>query len=359
MDQPFASTQWEPFWPEFDHQGQPHWAQHPVLQDSGTIKSMVTPGYKPVRRFLQDDDRPFYAPERLDLDLATHSYPGIRVCYPMYGPSYTLSTLPPRYNSPTSSAVSSSLIGSSVSDAEPSWSVTDAQSQRHTPRPYHRDDGSYQTLYGSGSDWPSQQCIAMHDVQQYPDAQPESAAAEEETTYQTTPYGLLPQEGYHPMHDEAPLNSSIEQSEAHTLRDEGRDVIEPQLRTRRPQAARRASLSHVSSTGRKRSARDRRGSIPGQDNHSLGSTAIRAFPCTFATYGCPSTFTSKNEWKRHVQTQHMRLGFWRCDQCPDVHCKPNDFNRKDLFIQHVRRMHPVSLESELADETTIETNTPN
>lgn len=55
----------------------------------------------------------------------------------------------------------------------------------------------------------------------------------------------------------------------------------------------------------------------------------------------------------------MRLGFWRCDQCPDVHCKPNDFNRKDLFIQHVRRMHPVSLESELADETTIETNTPN
>ena len=29
--------------PEFDHQGQPHWAQHPVSQDSGTIKSMVTP----------------------------------------------------------------------------------------------------------------------------------------------------------------------------------------------------------------------------------------------------------------------------------------------------------------------------
>lgn len=63
----------------------------------------------------------------------------------------------------------------------------------------------------------------------------------------------------------------------------------------------------------------------------------RAFPCPFAAYGCPATFGSKNEWKRHINTQHMRLGYWRCDLCDQV--RPNDFNRKDLFIQHMRRMH--------------------
>lgn len=63
----------------------------------------------------------------------------------------------------------------------------------------------------------------------------------------------------------------------------------------------------------------------------------RAFPCPFAPYGCPATFGSKNEWKRHINTQHMRLGYWRCDLCDQV--RPNDFNRKDLFIQHMRRMH--------------------
>ncbi|KAF2151357.1 hypothetical protein K461DRAFT_314217 [Myriangium duriaei CBS 260.36] len=63
------------------------------------------------------------------------------------------------------------------------------------------------------------------------------------------------------------------------------------------------------------------------------------FPCPFAAYGCTSSFGSKNEWKRHVSTQHLRLDLWRCDQCGDRDTRPNDFNRKDLFIQHLRRMH--------------------
>jgi hypothetical protein len=72
----------------------------------------------------------------------------------------------------------------------------------------------------------------------------------------------------------------------------------------------------------------------------------RHFPCPLATYGCQSTFSSKNEWKRHVSTQHIKLGFWRCDLCVttiDPHDEHtlyhNDFNRKDLFTQHLRRMH--------------------
>ncbi|QDS67842.1 hypothetical protein FKW77_007478 [Venturia effusa] len=75
---------------------------------------------------------------------------------------------------------------------------------------------------------------------------------------------------------------------------------------------------------------------------SASAGLIRPFPCPLATYGCQSTFTSKNEWKRHVSTQHIKLGFWRCDMCPptDPHNTIyNDFNRKDLFTQHLRRMH--------------------
>lgn len=65
------------------------------------------------------------------------------------------------------------------------------------------------------------------------------------------------------------------------------------------------------------------------------------FPCTFHHYGCFATFANKNEWKRHVSSQHLQLGYYRCDMdgCADYHKGFNDFNRKDLFTQHCRRMH--------------------
>lgn len=76
------------------------------------------------------------------------------------------------------------------------------------------------------------------------------------------------------------------------------------------------------------------------------SDSQRYFPCPLTMYGCTSTFSSKNEWKRHIGTQHIKLGFWRCDLCSttvDPHDHEtvyhNDFNRKDLFTQHLRRMH--------------------
>lgn len=80
----------------------------------------------------------------------------------------------------------------------------------------------------------------------------------------------------------------------------------------------------------------------------ISTVHTRPFTCTFKLYGCPATFGSKNEWKRHVSTQHLRLGIWRCDlatclpnQREDVVSEViyNDFNRKDLFTQHIRRMH--------------------
>lgn len=80
----------------------------------------------------------------------------------------------------------------------------------------------------------------------------------------------------------------------------------------------------------------------------------RAFTCVFNFAGCASTFASKNEWKRHVSTQHLNFHSWVCDlgDCGKAHTssspkngsggqisKGPTFNRKDLFTQHLRRMH--------------------
>ncbi|KAI4120227.1 MAG: hypothetical protein LQ338_007169 [Usnochroma carphineum] len=87
------------------------------------------------------------------------------------------------------------------------------------------------------------------------------------------------------------------------------------------------------------------------------SAHTRPFVCFFRRYGCTSRFGSKNEWKRHVSSQHLCKGIYRCDiggcvprptkssSSPSsleeqaAEYSPNDFNRKDLFTQHLRRMH--------------------
>ena len=96
-------------------------------------------------------------------------------------------------------------------------------------------------------------------------------------------------------------------------------------------------------------------------NKHITTVHTRPFVCAFKIYGCVSTFGSKNEWKRHVSSQHLRLGFWRCnmDRCypqqrmdgdDEGELVYNDFNRKDLFMQHVRRMHAPPTSSSAADK---------
>lgn len=105
----------------------------------------------------------------------------------------------------------------------------------------------------------------------------------------------------------------------------------------------------------------------------------RPFICVFRFAGCASTFASKNEWKRHVMSQHLVLHYWLCDIDICAHnknslttAKPSRrnkaarraaeqtlklesigpplpdgaiFNRKDLYTQHIRRMHtPVHVQ---------------
>jgi hypothetical protein len=114
---------------------------------------------------------------------------------------------------------------------------------------------------------------------------------------------------------------------------------------------RRGSSASKSSTSGKASKKSRRISNAVKKHIEVDEDR-RPFPCALTHYGCTSTFSSKNEWKRHVSTQHIKLSFWRCDLCPvstdakdDHTVYYNDFNRKDLFTQHLRRMHAAPKEA--------------
>ncbi|KAK0388307.1 hypothetical protein NLU13_4552 [Sarocladium strictum] len=87
----------------------------------------------------------------------------------------------------------------------------------------------------------------------------------------------------------------------------------------------------------------------------IRSSHRRPLTCVFHYAGCQSTFSAKNEWKRHVLSQHLGLFYWHCtlDHCsqanplhahgrsiaPGIPAYGSIFNRKDLYTQHVRRMH--------------------
>lgn len=117
----------------------------------------------------------------------------------------------------------------------------------------------------------------------------------------------------------------------------------PSLRQKKPSAGRVTKRSTTSSQPKPKPSSARQTSKT-RSTPRRGPT--RLFVCSFRRYGCTSTFTSKNEWKRHVASKHIQLGFYRCDVggCAGEHNTTGSrseklFNRKDLFTQHQRRMH--------------------
>ncbi|KAL7914877.1 hypothetical protein GGI35DRAFT_162608 [Trichoderma velutinum] len=87
------------------------------------------------------------------------------------------------------------------------------------------------------------------------------------------------------------------------------------------------------------------------DEHT-SSEHPRPYICVFHYAGCSARFDAKNEWKRHVSTKHLGLKYWVCTvgKCADERQSSyqryaglpscgNIFNRKDLYTQHIRRMH--------------------
>ena len=307
----------------------------------------------PLDRFLMEDDRPWFPPILTDRHTSGHAIQSLEV-----GALPHLDSIPCHYNglqrlgSPTTVGRSSSNVSSNWSDRQttplsspgPSMAAY-SPSMPIADRVLYTHGGQAQPV-GDAHAMINGHCVALHDIQYTADELPEQTNFEDD--HQLSVYASFPQEGYQPMEPEVEM-----QTNGHLVvgtpdnRDNHRSES-PNLRHRRPQPTRTVTSPRAPQKVTKRSTTTRRPSSSHNktkacngDSHS-SSASNSAFPCPFVIYGCPSTFRSKNEWKRHVNTQHMRTEYWRCDQCNQEDRKPNDFNRKDLFIQHVRRMHPPS-----------------
>ncbi|KAK4156255.1 hypothetical protein C8A00DRAFT_30850 [Chaetomidium leptoderma] len=80
----------------------------------------------------------------------------------------------------------------------------------------------------------------------------------------------------------------------------------------------------------------------------------RPYACTFAK--CDKTFGSKNDWKRHENSQHFQLEIWRCaekvDRPDQLECGKVCHRRESLKL-HLEREHAIddhaALDKKLAD----------
>ncbi|KAG0645066.1 Transcriptional activator GLI3 [Hyphodiscus hymeniophilus] len=68
----------------------------------------------------------------------------------------------------------------------------------------------------------------------------------------------------------------------------------------------------------------------------------RPYGCTFVTT-CNKTFGSKNDWKRHENSQHFHLETWRCDakKVDGIACAKVCY-RKQSFQDHLKKDHEIS-----------------
>ncbi|KAJ1326619.1 KRAB domain-containing zinc finger protein [Microdochium nivale] len=69
----------------------------------------------------------------------------------------------------------------------------------------------------------------------------------------------------------------------------------------------------------------------------------KPFGCTFLA--CTKRFGSKNDWKRHENSQHPLREMWKCDERhasnPSQICSNIDYQRDD-FEQHLAKVHSIS-----------------
>lgn len=77
---------------------------------------------------------------------------------------------------------------------------------------------------------------------------------------------------------------------------------------------------------------------PSSLRRHIAAAHTRPFPCVFCFAGCTVTLGFKNEWKRHIASKHLCLDYYRCSNCC-AKGKDIEFNRKDLFTQHLWRIH--------------------
>jgi hypothetical protein len=66
----------------------------------------------------------------------------------------------------------------------------------------------------------------------------------------------------------------------------------------------------------------------------------RPYGCTFLT--CNKVFGSKNDWKRHENSQHFHLETWRCDQeKPKGGACSKVCYRRQTFQDHLKKEHQI------------------
>ncbi|KAI9761930.1 MAG: hypothetical protein M4579_000713 [Chaenotheca gracillima] len=80
----------------------------------------------------------------------------------------------------------------------------------------------------------------------------------------------------------------------------------------------------------------------------------KPYGCTYLR--CTRTFGSKNDWKRHENSQHFQLDLWRCH--PDVGSYipkgcPEIFYRREKFLTHLQDVHGIHEKKTLDEEAKV------
>ncbi|OOF91559.1 hypothetical protein ASPCADRAFT_210921 [Aspergillus carbonarius ITEM 5010] len=266
-------------------------------------------------------------------------------------------TAPSGFNSPWSS----DLISNPGADSPTSGSFTNTSMGCYMSPPYTCDDV---VLPQSGFE-PCSSPASLTDVdslvvpsQLYPDPDPMVKLETESDNAMSGAFGY----NSPPQHDEFDTPCDVRSCQFSDPASQ-QDTYNPPSYQPKPQQLSKPNTGRIVKRPRKPSTKGRTTSAARANTKTGGkkdgAVAGRVFVCSFSHYGCQSTFVSKNEWKRHVTSQHIQPGFFRCDvgRCSldnlsknktldssscisynETHLV-NDFNRKDLFTQHQRRMH--------------------
>ena len=296
-----------------------------------------------------------------------------------------------RYLSPVSLGGSLSSSNASMSDFPLSPDASNATPSFSSPHGIYpspisesyeeQTDPMYQPLSNEvfsvqTSILPSQSAYSMRDLQLSPDTHIEDTFVEDSDTIKVNVHIPEEVETYlDPVPETAGLNTAVPDQIVDSDEDDGimkeesdndsdftpagasRHLAPAPSRSSQRSHRPRTSLTHAvqdadarihKSTPQKLKSKAQRGRKPTLPSNGTHTAKSKYFPCPFAAFGCTSMFPSKNEWKRHTASQHLQLGFFRCDlgSCSPSHPSQltqtrgyNDFNRKDLFTQHCRRMH--------------------
>jgi len=266
------------------------------LNGSGTVFTAHLPA--PVQRYVGEHDAP-WSPMTLPPLAPLQSEP----VPTQYLPPLTTYGYGSQHHrpSPSVSGPSASDMSSGQSDRHSTpWSSPGPSTAAFSPQPGYLD--AVPPAFGGGQFHLDQQRhVSMHDIQYLADNQSDPTLFDDDQGY----YSQVVEEGYHPKDMEVDnWNDEVPQSETSAATESETTPESPNIRRRRASSS-RALTSHVlPSRVTKRPSNPRRTSSSGatssgRHRNVVGTPSSRlAFPCVFMKYGCPSTFSSKNEWKR-------------------------------------------------------------